>query len=158
MLSGQLPKLGPEVSSLWKKIFAACKLIFVSFSKGREKKKKKTATHIQPSQFKMSHSTGSQSFRWHSEFISCDASWVRGTHQGQFSDMLIISPARKSCLKKCWVGMCIPLEGQVLLFFSEKSHYIPLSNQTGNNLDNTHSAQIHLLKKVWRVSIEIYIQ
>lgn len=59
--------------------------------------------------------------------------------------------------------MCIPLGGQetkeiVLLFFSEKNHYTALSNQRGNNLDSTHSAQIHLLKKAWRVSIEIYIQ
>lgn len=59
--------------------------------------------------------------------------------------------------------MCIPLEGRetkeiVPLFFSEKNHYTPLTNQRGNNLDNTHLAQIHLLKKAWRVSIEIYVQ
>jgi len=28
---------------------------------------------MQPSQFKMSHNTASQSLRWHSKFISCVA-------------------------------------------------------------------------------------
>lgn len=59
--------------------------------------------------------------------------------------------------------MCIPLEGQetkeiVRLFFSEENHYPPLSNQRGNNLDNTHLAQIQWLKKTWRVPIEIDVQ
>lgn len=58
--------------------------------------------------------------------------------------------------------MCIPLEGretkEIVLLFFEKNHYTPLSNQRGNDLDYAHSAQIHLLEKAWRVSIEIYIQ